>query len=119
MTENADIEKCKYSGFGIGFDRSFSFPGAGLVRNVISFGVDMSSSMKIGKGKLPTQGSEHTLSAEKMHLINFTEHNKTFCLSLHYNGVNSYLFVNVKEIHKFRAKDYEIATIPLCLGNVS
>ena len=115
MAENADIDKCKYSGFGIGFDRSFLFPGAGLVRNVIIFGVDMSSSMKIGKGKGPTQGSEHTLSAEKMYLINFTEHNKTFSLSLHYNGVNSYLFVNVKEIHKFKAKDSEIVAIPLSL----
>ena len=73
-------------------------------------------------GKGPTQGLEHTLSAEKMYLINFTEHNKKFakdCLSLHYNGANSYLFVNGKEIHKFKAKDSEIVAIPLCLGNVS
>ena len=35
-------------------------------------------------GKDPTQGLEHTLSAEKMYLINSTEHNKKFCLSLHY-----------------------------------
>ena len=41
-------------------------------------------------GKGPQQGLEHTLSAEKMHSINFTENNKKFCLSLHYNGANSY-----------------------------
>ena len=73
-------------------------------------------------GKGPTQGLEHTLSAEKMYLINFTEHNKKFakdCLSLHYNGANSYLFVNGKEIHKFKAKDSEIVATPLCLGNIS
>ena len=70
-------------------------------------------------GKGPTQGLEHTLSAEKMYSINFTEHNKKFCLSLHYNGPNSYLFVNGKEIHTFKAKDYEIVATPLCLGNIS
>ena len=45
--------------------------------------------------------------------------NKKFCLSLHYNGDNSYLFVNRKEIIKFRAKDYEIVPYPLSLGNIS
>ena len=38
-----------------------------------------------------------------------------FCLSLHYNGENSYLFVNGTEIHKFKAKDSEILAAPLCL----
>ena len=42
----------------------------------------------------PTQGLEHTLSAEKMYSNNFTENNRKFCLSLHYNEANSYLFVN-------------------------
>ena len=66
------------------------------------FGVDMSSSTKIDNrkkdilGKGPTLGLEHTLSAEKMYSVKFTEHNKKFCLSLHYNGANSYLFVNGK-----------------------
>ena len=40
-------------------------------------------------------------------------------LSLHYNGTNSYLFVNGTEIYKFKAKDSEIVATPLCLGNVS
>ena len=44
---------------------------------------------------------------------------KKFCLSLHYNGVNSYLFVNGTEIYKFKAKDSEIVASPLCLGNIS
>ena len=39
------------------------------------------------------KGLEHKLSAEKMYSINFTEHNKEFCLNLHYNRANSYLFV--------------------------
>ena len=70
-------------------------------------------------GKGPTQGLEHTLSTENMYLINFTEHNKKFCLSLHYNRANSYLFVNGTEIDKFKAKDSEIIVTPLCLGNIS
>ena len=54
-----------------------------------------------------------------MHSINFTENNKKFCLSLHFNGANSYLFVNGTEIYKFKAKDSEIVATPLCLGNIS
>ena len=77
LTKNADIDRYEYSRYGIGFDRHgrFSFPGTGLDRYVIIFGVDMSSSMKIHKrkkdililGKVLTQGLEHTLSAEKMY----------------------------------------------------
>ena len=37
---------------------------------------------------------------------------------MHYNGANSYLFVNGIEIIKFKAKDPEIAAYPLCLGNI-
>ena len=70
-------------------------------------------------GKDPTQGLEHTLSAEKMYSINLNKKDAKFCLSLHYNGRNSYLFVNGKEIHKFKAKDSEIVATPLCLGNIS
>ena len=44
---------------------------------------------------------------------------KIFCLRLHYNGENSYLFVNGAEINKFKAKDSEIVATPLCLGNIS
>ena len=69
-------------------------------------------------GKGPTQGLENTMSAEKMYSVNFTERNQKFCLSLHYNGANSYLFVNGKEIHKFKAKDSEIVATPLRLGNI-
>ena len=42
-----------------------------------------------------------------------------FCLSLHYNGANSYLFVYGIEIIKFKAKDSEINPYELCLGNIS
>ena len=70
-------------------------------------------------GRGPTKGLEHTLTAEKMYSINFTLTKKKNCLSLHYNGRNSYLFVNSTEIIKFKAKDSEIVASPLCLGNIS
>ena len=90
------------------------------------FGVDKSSSALIGNkkktlvlGKGTTQGLERTLTAEKMYSINFTVLEKKFCLSLHYNRANSYLFVDGTEICKFKAKDSEIVATPLCLGNIS
>ena len=67
-----------------------------------------------------TQGlGEHSLTAEEMYSINFTKDSTKFCLSLHYNGANSYLFVNGTEIIKFKAKDSNIVVSPLCLGNIS
>ena len=54
-----------------------------------------------------------------MYSINFTVTKKKFCLSLHYNGANSYSFVNGTEIIKFKAKDSKIVASPLCLGNIS
>ena len=53
-----------------------------------------------------------------MYSINFTVTKKKFCWSLHYNGANSYLFINATEIYKFKAKDSEIVATPLCLGNI-
>ena len=40
-------------------------------------------------------------------------------MSLHYDGANSYLFVNGTEIIKFKSKDSETVATPLCLGNIS
>ena len=70
-------------------------------------------------GFVPIQGLQHTLSAAKMHSINFTNNNKKLCLSLYYNGANSYLFANGTEIHKIKAKDSENEATPLFLGNIS
>ena len=133
LTKNADIEKYKYSGYGIGFDRtsSFSFTGGGFGQNVLIVGgadmSNMSTSIHIDNKKKdilvlvrgPTQGLESTLTAEKMYSINFTVSIKKFCLSLHFNGGNSYLLVDGTEIIKFKAKDSEIVASPLCLGNIS
>ena len=70
LTKNTGVDKYGYSGYGIGFNRrcSFSFPGGGFGQNIITFGVDMSSSPHIDNkkkdililGKGPTQRLEHT-----------------------------------------------------------
>ena len=71
-------------------------------------------------GKSPADGlDDPTLTAEKEYSINFTEQQKKFCLSLHYNGQNSYIFVNDVEIYKFKAKDSEVNAASLYLGKVS
>ena len=100
----------------------YLFSNGGFGQNVTISGVDMSSSVHVNNkkkyililGKGPTQGLEHTISAEKMYSINFTENSKTFSLSLHYNKENSYLFVNSAEIIKFKSKDPDILAYPLC-----
>ena len=126
LTKNADVDKYKYSGYGTGFDahRCFLF----VVYLMVTFGADMISSAHVdnrikdipilGKGSM--RGLDNTtLNAEKEYTINFSEQQKKLCLSLHYNSVNSYLFVNGYKTYKFKAKDSEINATPLCLGNVS
>ena len=54
-----------------------------------------------------------------MYSITFTVKKKIFCLSLHYNWPNSYLFVIGTHIYKFKAKDSQIVATLLCLGNIS
>ena len=105
----------------------FSFPSSGFGQNVLILGFDMSFSAHIDNKKKdilvlgigPTQGLEHTQLQKKMYLIHFIVTKKEVRLSLHYNGANSYLFVNGTEIYKFKAKDSEIVATPLCLGNIS
>ena len=80
------------------------------------------------------------MTAENEYTINFTEQHKKLLrdcngtqiynhlvrkqtfnhyLSLCYNGVSSYLFVNGVEIYKFKAKNPKINSYPMCLGNIS
>ena len=54
-----------------------------------------------------------------MYSINFSATGRRFSLSLHYNGTNSYLFVNGNEMITFKAKDSERDSNILCLGNIS
>ena len=130
LTKHVDIDQYKYSGYGIGFDREgeFSFGSNGFGRNVIIFEADMSISVHANNrtknilvlGKDFIQGLDNTtIYAEKLYSMSFTKTNIKFCLSLHYNGANSHIFVNGTEIHKVKAKDCDIVVTPLCLGNIS
>ena len=73
----------------------------------------MSSSVRVdnkGKdililGEGPTQRlDDSTLKAEAKYLTNFTQSGKTFVLRLHYNGSNSFLFVNAAKVYQVKAK---------------
>ena len=84
----------------------------------------MSSSMNQKKdililGDGPIQGlHDTTLTAEAKYPINFTQSRKKFLLSLHFNGSNSFLFVNATKTYQFKAKDSEIKKYFLCLENI-
>ena len=66
-----------------------------------------------------TKINDPTIYAEIMFYRNFTELDKILILSLHYNGDNSYLFVNGREKLKFKTKSDQISNKNLCLGNLS
>ena len=130
LTKNADPDKYKYTGYGIGFDSrsEFLFPDGNYGKNVTIFGADMSSSVHFdNKGKDililgggPTQGlDDATLKADAKYLISFTESGKRFVLSLHCSGRNSFLFVKATKVYQFKAKNSKIKGYALCLGNVS
>ena len=116
ITENVNLDKYKYTGYGIGIDSrsEFLFTDGSYGKNVIIFGADMSSSVHVdnkGKdililGEGPTQGlDDTTLTAEAKYPINFTQPNKRFVLSLHCNRSNSFLFVNAAKVYQFKAKE--------------
>ena len=92
-------------------------PSGRFGRNVVISGVNMNPSVHVDNkgnnililGQGPAQGlCEHSLTAEKMYSVNFTDNGDKYCLSLYYNGANSYLFVNGTEVVKFKAKDSKI-----------
>ena len=131
ITKNAtDTSKHKYEGYGICFDEGGTFSKGNINKglNMLIFGVGESSLVHANNkanninvmGGLFVQGINDTaLYAEKIYCQNFTAVNKKFVLSLHYNGDNSYLFVNGKQELKFKAKDDQIVKEILCLGNIS
>ena len=97
LTKNADADKYKYSSNSRLY---FSLPDNTIQRNVIIFRANMDSSVHIDNkekdilifGEVPTQRLEAKYS------VNFTELNRKFCLGLHYNGSNSFLFANATKI---------------------
>ena len=133
MTKTGDAtdpDKYIYSSYGLGFDSTgeFTHPQGGTARNIIIFGADLSNSVHttnqtqniliLGHG-LNQKVNNTTIYAEKMYQPNFSAENKTFCLSIHYNGDNSYLFVDGKEVTKFKVKDFKNKANQLALGSIS
>ena len=126
ITKNADYSKNNYTGYGLCFDeggefghtfKQGNFNRTTNAKNVIIFGVDMSSSVHATNranniyvmGKEFIQGiNDTTIYEEKLFHNNFTKHGVKFVLSLHYNGDNSYLFPNGRQELKFKAKDDQI-----------
>ena len=105
ITKNADTSKYEYKGYGICFDEGDTFSKGNITngKNVLIFGVHESSLthadnkgnniLVMGDGSV--QGiNDTTLYAEKIYSQNFTQPNKKFVLSLHYNHDDSYLFIN-------------------------
>ena len=137
ITKNTDSSKNNYIGYGLCFDeggefgptvKQGNFNRTTNAKNVIIFGVDMSSSIHTTNrannihvmGKDFIQGIiDTTICAEKLFHNNFTEFGVKFVLSLQYNGNNSYLFANGTQELKFKAEDDQIINEKLCLGNLS
>ena len=137
IIKNADTSKNKYEGYGICFDeggtfshdrRVGAFKHTTTAINVTIFGVDMSSSIHNTNktrnislmGKDFIQGiDDTTIYAEKNFKTNFTDPGNKFVLSLHYNGTNSYLFVNGYQELKFTEKNAKIPKSILNIGNLS
>ena len=107
LTKIADLDKYKYTGYGIGFDScsEFLFTDGSYRKNVIIFGADLSAHLSvliISEG--PIQGlDDTTLTAEAKFSIDFTQSGKRFVLSLHYNESKSFLFGNATKVYQFKA----------------
>ena len=122
ITKNADNSKSNYKGYGTCFNERSEFGHTKTeggfthttdARNVLIFGADMSFSVHATNranniyvmGTDLTQDIHNaTLYAEKNFYRNFTNFGKKFVLSLHYNGNNSYLFVNGRQELNFKCK---------------
>ena len=74
-----------------------------MEKNVIIFGADMSLTVHVdNKGKdryLKNQQKDATLTEEAKYPINFRQSGKRFVFNLHYNGSNSFLFVNATKVY--------------------
>ena len=128
ITKNADTSKYNYKGYGIYFDEGGTFSKGNINdgRNVLIFGVHEYSLVHANNkanniyvmGDLFVQEiNDTTLYAEKVYSQNFTQPSKKFVLSLHYNGDDSYLFVNGKQELKFKCKTENVVKEMLCIGN--
>ena len=105
ITENADTSKYNYKGYGICFDESGTFSKGNINNGSSLVHANNKANHIYVMGDLYIQGiNDTTLYVEKVYSQNFTQPSKKFVLSLHYNGDDSYLFVNGKQELKFKCK---------------
>ena len=98
---------------GWGSRSGFLLPDVNMGNNVIIYHINNKGKYILILGQVSTQGlDDSTLSAEAQFSFNFSRSNRKFCLSLHYNGSNSFLFANTTKIYQFKAKDSEKKYIP-------
>ena len=132
-----DNSKYQYSGYGICFDFHDKGNIGNIVdgKNVLIFGAVIPHSSAYNNNKTSVSGNtvyilgpkfglvqklnEKSLNVDKVYKTNFTQQHKKIVLSLHYNGDNSYLFVNGVQALKFKANESEIKRNHMYLGNVS
>ena len=139
ITKNVtDYDKNNYKGYGICFDEK-SQVGHTITedgrahttngRNVLIFGVDMSFSAHATNraNHIYLMNDGHTqgityyntmLYVEKNYWRNFTDPDKKFIISLHYNGDKSYFFVNGRQELKFKSKTDQLVKEKLYIGNL-
>ena len=104
-----------YDGIGVFFDARGGYGGTGLneLRNFILYGVDMKNSSHATNkkhhiyilGKSFTQSLQYGATIYAGHYyvkVNGSKVNEKFVLSVHYNGDNSYLFINGVQQFKFK-----------------
>ena len=132
LTKNENCDKFSYLRSEIGLNSRGTFwlsDGSRLGKNEIIFGICSSSSAHTDKiyiyililGKDPTQGLDNTtLLSEAEYYLNFSKQQKRFCLRLHYNQSNSFLFINEVKLYLFKAKYSElIGAYPIYLASIS
>ena len=59
------------------------------------------------------------LTADTEYPIDFTQSGKKIVLSLHYNGSNSFLYVDTVKMYQFKIKYSELKPYPFWWGNIS
>ena len=130
QNNTTDPQKGQYSGYGLAFDTTgqFTHNDGSLAENIIIFGADLSTLrhstsktqniLVLGHGFIQKINNT-TIYTKRSFSTNFSIENKVLCLSLHDNGDKSYLFVNDKEVVKFKSKSSEIKPQPIALGSIT
>ena len=120
ITKSSNINKYVYNVYGLAFysKNVFKYSDGSFRNNAIIFGVNGSENVLVlGKGIVKINNK--TVNATKTYETNISGTKVKRVLCLHYNKQNSYIFANGNKITDFTAKDSEINSESICLGNIS